>query len=209
MIRVLEWWLKHVLFEYGIKTISRRYQDNCTKSFLKNPTREVPEIPYSWECDGVAEIQPKNLMLVIMASEVCVRHKLEGVQVELSHLAGCQATDELVQRHHVRSSQLLRCQSVMFGHSLPDRPHLHSWDTLIIDQRYINKIFMSTWRCLCFITCDSFQPQQPISSRLSSKKGSFSRFESTKPWNIHPICVITLSLICSMVPNACRHTQWQ
>lgn len=110
-------------------------QDNCTKSFLKNPTREVPEIPYSWEWDRVAELQPKNLMLVIMMSKVCVRHRLEGVQVELYHLAGCQATGEPVQRHHVHSSQLLCCQGVMFGHGLPDRPHLHSWDTLISDQR--------------------------------------------------------------------------
>lgn len=87
-----------------------------------------------------------------MMSEVCVRHKLEGVQVELSHLAGCQATDELVQRHHVHSSQLLRCQGVMFGHSLPDWPHLHSRDTLISDATWISRKYSRACVAVCVLS---------------------------------------------------------
>lgn len=53
-----------------------------------------------------------------------MEHKLEGVCVELSDLAGAEATDEAVQCYHLCSTQLLRCQVVILSNTLPHRLQL-------------------------------------------------------------------------------------
>lgn len=53
-----------------------------------------------------------------------MEHQLEGVHAELSDLPGVQATDEPAQCYHLYSSQLLRCQVVIFSNTLPQRLHL-------------------------------------------------------------------------------------
>lgn len=142
----------------------------------------------------------------------CMEHKLEGFQVELFELAGVKATDELVQGYHLYSSQLLRCQVVMFSSSPPDQHHLFRQDIVGFRHNYQDSIHQHMNECLKYvgsfnyITCDSFQPQCPMSSSVSSEKGSFLRMESEKPRLIHPICATTLSVIFSTGPKTCRNT---
>lgn len=104
-------------------------------------------------------------------------HKLESVHVELLDLTGAQTTDEAVQCHHLCSSQLLRCQAVMFSNGLPHRLYLLRRIILISKHHEYN----SHLHIELFLTCDSFQLQRAISSRVSSEKASVSRSESEKP----------------------------
>lgn len=132
-------------------------------------------------------------------------HKLESFFVEGSDLAGVEATDELVQCYNICSSQLLSCQVVIFSNTLPHCLHLFRQIILITehDRHYQhNHVYV---KLFLYSTCDSFQPQWAIFSRLSSEKGSFFRSEVKKPCVIHPSCITTLSFICDTGPKTYRN----